>query len=241
LDGALAHKPAAIMLSFGDPRPFANSIRQAGARLICQVQTVEQAHQAAEAGADVIVAQGTEAGGHGMSQPLFTLLPQVVDACPTSIVVAGGGIADGRGLAAALMLGAEGALLGTRFYASEEAEGHPEAKRRIVAASAGETIRSTIFDVSRGFRWPSEYTGRLLRNTHSEKWSGREAELRAQAEDVQKVYAEARGRGDFDIAGVIAGEACALIHDIRPAGELVARIVMEAERLLARGRALSSG
>jgi nitronate monooxygenase len=96
LERALAHRPAAIMLSFGDPRPFAPAIRNAGARLICQVQTLSQAREAMEADADVIVAQGTEAGGHGMSEPLFTLLPQVVDACPGALVVAAGGIADGR-------------------------------------------------------------------------------------------------------------------------------------------------
>ena len=99
LKRALAHRPAAIMLSFGDPRPFAPAIRDAGARLICQVQTLSQAREAMEASADVIVAQGTEAGGHGMSEPLFTLLPQVVDACPDMLVVAAGGIADGRGMA----------------------------------------------------------------------------------------------------------------------------------------------
>ena len=124
LDRALAHQPAAIMLSFGDPRPFAPRIHAAGARLICQVQTVAQAREAVEAKADIIVAQGTEAGGHGMSEPLFTLLPQVVDACPDTPVVAAGGIADGRGLAAALLLGAEGVMMGTRFYASQEADGH---------------------------------------------------------------------------------------------------------------------
>jgi nitronate monooxygenase len=97
------------MLSFGDPRPFAPAIRAAGARLICQVQTLAQAREASDAGADVIVAQGTEAGGHGQSEPLFTLLPQVVDACPGTPIVAAGGIADGRGLAAVMMLGAEGA------------------------------------------------------------------------------------------------------------------------------------
>ena len=130
------------MLSFGDPSPFAAAIRAAGARLICRVQTVAQAREAAAAGADVIVAQGTEAGGHGQSEPLFTLLPQVVDSCPDVPVVAAGGIADGRGLAAAIMLGAEGVLMGNRFYASQEADGHAEAKRRIVAAEGGQTVRS---------------------------------------------------------------------------------------------------
>jgi nitronate monooxygenase len=232
LERALAHRPAAVMLSFGDPRPFASAIRAAGARLICQVQTVPQAREAAEAGADVIVAQGTEAGGHGMSEPLFTLLPQVVDACPGALVVAAGGIADGRGLAAVLMLGAQGALMGTRFYASQEAEGHPEAKRRIVEAESGQTVRSIVFDLSRGMRWPFPYTGRLLRNRHAETWLGRERELEARMEEVGRQYAAARERGDFDIAGVIAGESCALIHDIASAGEIVERICAEAEHLI---------
>jgi len=233
LERALAHHPAAIMLSFGDPRPFAGSIRAAGASLVCQVQTVTMAREAVEAGADVIVAQGTEAGGHGLSEPLFTLLPQVVDACPDTPVVAAGGIADGRGLAAALMLGAEGVLMGTRFYASEEAYGHPEAKRRIVAARAGETVRSIVFDLSRGYRWPAPYTGRLLRNRHAETWLGREVELEARMAEIGREYAAARERGDFDVAGVIAGEACALIHDMPPAADIVERVVAEAERLIA--------
>ena len=232
LERALARRPAAIMLSFGDPRPFAPTIRNAGARLICQVQTVSQAREAAEAGADVIVAQGTEAGGHGMSEPLFTLLPQVIDACPGALVVAAGGIADGRGMAAVLMLGAQGALLGTRFYASQEANGHPEAKRRIVEAAGGQTVRSIVFDLSRHMRWPASYTGRLLRNRHAETWLGRESELEARMDEVGHEYAAARERGDFDVAGVIAGEGCALIHDIPRAGEIVERISAEAERLI---------
>jgi nitronate monooxygenase len=232
LDRALAHQPVALMLSFGDPRPFAPKIKAAGARLICQVQTLTQAREAIEAGADVIVAQGTEAGGHGMSEPLFTLLPQVVDAWPRASVVAAGGIADGRGLAAALLLGAEGVLMGTRFYASQEADGHPEAKRRIVAAEGGQTVRSIVFDLTRGMRWPPAYTGRLLRNRHLETWLGRESELEARMEEAEREYAAARERGDFDVAGVIAGEACALIHDVPPAGEIVERIVAEADRLL---------
>ncbi len=234
LDGVLARGPAAVMLSFGDPRPFAVAIHAAGARLICQVQSVAQAREAADAGADVIVAQGTEAGGHGQSEPLFTLLPQVVDACPDVPVVAAGGIADGRGLAAAMTLGAEGVLMGTRFYASQEADGHPEAKRRIVAADSGQTVRSVVFDISRRNRWPHPYTGRVLRNPHLERWLGREDELEAQAEEVGRDYAAARERGDFDVVAVIAGDACALIHDIPTAGEIVQRLVVDAERLLPR-------
>jgi nitronate monooxygenase len=234
LHRALAHRPAAVMLSFGDPRPFSPVIREAGALLICQVQTLPQARQAIEAHADVLVAQGTEAGGHGMSEPLMTLLPQVVDACPNTPVVAAGGIADGRGLAAALLLGAEGVLMGTRFYASQEANGHPEAKRRIVAAEGGETVRSIVFDLSRRIRWPEGYTGRLLRNRHAEKWVGRERELEERIDEVSREYSAARERGDFDVAGVIAGESAGLIHDIPPAAEIVERIVAEAETIKVR-------
>jgi nitronate monooxygenase len=239
LDRALARRPAAVMLSFGDPRPFAPAIRTAGAVLICQVQTVSQAREAVEGGADVIVAQGTEAGGHGMSEPLFALLPQVVDACPGTLVVAAGGIADGRGLAAALMLGAEGVLMGTRFYASREAGGYPEAKRRIVEAQGGQTMRSIVFDLSRRIRWPAPYTGRPLRNRDAETWLGRENELEARMEEVGREYAAARERGDFNVAGVIAGESCAMIHEIPPAGEIVERVIAEAERLIgSRGGAV---
>jgi len=236
LDGVLSHQPAAVMLSFGDPRPFGPAIHEAGARLICQVQTVAQAREALEAGADVIVAQGTEAGGHEQSEPLLTLLPQVVDACPDVPVVAAGGIADGRGLAAAMMFGAEGVLMGTRFYASEEAEGHPEAKRRIVAAGSGASVRSIVFDLARRNRWPGSYTGRVLRNGTTERWLGREAELEACADEVGRDYAAAREKGDYDVAGIIAGEACALIHDIPRAGEIVERVVAEAERVIAANR-----
>jgi nitronate monooxygenase len=231
----LDHRPRAILLSFGDPRPFGNEIRDAGAALICQVQTLAHAREAVEAGADVLVAQGTEAGGHGMSQPLMTLVPQIVDAFPEVPVVAAGGIADGRGLAAAMMLGAEGAMMGTRFYASQEAVGHPAAKQRIVAAKGGETVRSIVFDLTRRNRWPDPYTGRLLRNRHLETWLGREPELEANAERVHVEYLAARARGDFDIAGVIAGEAASLIDDIPSAGEIVARVADQAERLLRRG------
>ena len=167
-----------------------------------------------------------------MSEPLITLLPQVVDACPEIPVVAAGGIADGRGLAAAMALGAERVLMGTRFYASQEADGHPEAKRRIVAAQSGQTVRSIVFDLSRQNRWPDPYTGRVLCNHHAERWLGREAELEAQGEEVGRDYAAARASGDFDVAAVIAGEACALIHDIPTAGEIVQRVVATAQPLL---------
>ena len=139
LDIALAAKPRAIMLSFGDPKPFAPRIKSAGALLICQVQNEEMAQQALDAGADILIAQGTEAGGHGASRTTIDIVPAIIDLAAGRVpVVAAGGIADGRGLAAMMMLGASGVLLGTRFYASVECDGADEAKRRICAATSGQ-------------------------------------------------------------------------------------------------------
>jgi nitronate monooxygenase len=138
LDIALEAGPRAIMLSFGDPKPFAPRIKSSGALLICQVQDEAMARQALDAGADILIAQGTEAGGHGASRTTIDIVPAIVDLAAGRVsVAAAGGIGDGRGLAAMMMLGASGVLLGTRFYASQECDGPEEAKRRICAASAG--------------------------------------------------------------------------------------------------------
>ncbi|PPQ16936.1 2-nitropropane dioxygenase [Bradyrhizobium sp. AC87j1] len=236
LDIALSAKPSAIMLSFGDPAPFATKIKSAGARLICQVQDEAMARQALEAGADILIAQGTEAGGHGASRTTVDLVPAIVDLAAGVPVVAAGGIADGRGLAAMMMLGASGVLLGTRFYASEEADGAQEAKRRICAASSGSTVRGIIFDLSRNNVWPAPFTGRCLVNDHARRWSGREVELMQNVAGVAADYAAAKAAGNFDLAAVIAGEAVGLIHDIPPAAEIVERIASEAEQLLAGRR-----
>jgi nitronate monooxygenase len=233
LDLALERKPVAVMLSFGDVAPHADKITKAGALLICQVQTVEQAKDAVTNGADALVAQGAEAGGHGVSRGTFALVPAVVDAARGVPVAAAGGVADGRGLAAALMLGADGVLVGTRFYATQEAMGPMPAKERIVAASGDRTIRSILFDIARRNVWPAPYTGRVLRNEFSECWRGREAELlQHQAMEAAR-YEEARDAADFDIAAVIAGEAVDMISDIPPAAEVVERIAKEASALLA--------
>ncbi|MBB4359921.1 nitronate monooxygenase [Bradyrhizobium sp. CIR18] len=236
LDIALGARPSAIMLSFGDPAPFANKIKSAGARLICQVQDEAMARQALEAGADILIAQGTEAGGHGASRTTVDLVPAIVDLAAGVPVVAAGGIADGRGLAAMMMLGASGVLLGTRFYASEEADGAQEAKRRICAASSGSTVRGIIFDLSRNNVWPAPFTGRCLVNDHARRWSGREVELMQNVAGVAADYAAAKAAGNFDVAAVIAGEAVGLIHDIPPAAEIVERIAIEAGQLLAGRR-----
>jgi nitronate monooxygenase len=240
LDVALDAQPRAIMLSFGDPRPFAPRIKAAGALLICQVQSEDMAQQALGAGADILIAQGTEAGGHGASRTTIDIVPSIVDLAAGRVpVVAAGGIADGRGLSAMMMLGAAGVLLGTRFYASEEADGAEEAKKRICAARSGSTTRGIIFDMSRNNVWPAPFTGRCLINDHARRWSGRELEL-LQNVKVAAEYAAAKAAGNFDIAAVIAGEAVGLIHDIPSAAEIVDRIVTEAQQMLL-GRRNSSG
>jgi nitronate monooxygenase len=235
LERALDHAPAAIMLSFGDVSPFAERIHAAGAKLICQVQTLAQARDAAAAGADIIVAQGTEAGGHGAARGTMTLVPEVVDALPDVPVIAAGGIADGRGLAAALMLGAEGVLMGTRFYASREAAGPAAAKRRILDVGGDDTLRSIVFDITRRNVWPEPFNGRVIRNAHAATWFGRESELSANIDAEAARYAAARAAGDFDIAAVIAGEAAGLIHDLPDAADIVTRTVAQAEELLDKG------
>ena len=233
LDIALEAGPRAIMLSFGDPAPFAARIKAAGARLICQVQSEDMARQALDAGADILVAQGSEAGGHGASRTTIDIVPAIVDLAAGRVpVVAAGGIGDGRGLAAMMMLGAAGVLLGTRFYASLEADGSEEAKKRICAASSGDTVRGIIFDLSRNNVWPAPFTGRCLVNDHARRWIGREVELLQNVGRVAVEYAAAKAAGNFDVAAVIAGEAVGLIHDIPPAAEIVERIVTEADQIM---------
>jgi nitronate monooxygenase len=232
LDLVLERRPVAVMLSFGEVRPHAQKIKKAGALLICQVQTLRQANAAAANEADILVAQGAEGGGHGISRSTFPFVPAVVDAVPHIPVAAAGGIADGRGLAAALMLGADGVLVGTRFYASQEAAGFVAAKDRIVSETGDHTIRGILFDIARRNVWPAPYTGRVLRNSFSEKWRGREAELLQHQDEEADRYAAARAKGDFDTAAVIAGEAVDLITDIPPASEIVRRMVAEATGLL---------
>ncbi len=237
LDVALDARPRAIMLSFGDPKPFAPRIKAADALLICQVQSEDMAQEALDAGADILIAQGAEAGGHGASRTTIDIVPAIVDLAAGRVpVVAAGGIGDGRGFAAMLMLGAAGVLLGTRFYASQEADGAEEAKRRICAAKSGSTTRGIIFDLSRNNVWPAPFTGRSLINDHARRWMGRELELLQNVKMVAAEYAAARTAGNFEIAAVFAGEAVGLIHDIPPAAEIVDRIVAEAEQILAGRR-----
>ena len=229
---ALDSGAAAVMLSFGDPLPHARAIKAAGCKLICQVQSLEHAKRAAEAGADLIVAEGNEAGGHSGQRATLTLVPAVSDAVAPIPVIAAGGIADGRGLAAALVLGAHGALMGTRFYASTEALGASGAKERLVSASGDETVRTRIFDIVRGYDWPASFPGRALRNAFVERWHGSEEAL-SKSRDIEAArYQTAARSGDVDTGVVWAGEAIDLISAIEGAADLVRSISAEAEAIL---------
>lgn len=237
LDEALVRHPATIMLSFGELRPFADRIHAAGVPLTAQVQNLDHARQALDAGAEVIVAQGGEAGGHGMTvRSTFTLVPDVVDLVaersPDTLVVAAGGVADGRGLAAALALGADGALVGTRFWATPEALVSPLAQRRAVAANGDETVRTRVYDVVRRLDWPGEYTVRALGNSFLDIWHGKEEQLSGSVDEAVKAFETATAEEDFDTAAIIIGEAIGRIRQVRPAADVVADMVSQAARIL---------
>lgn len=234
LDLVLDHAPVAVMFSFGDCRPFIGRVHESDAKVICQVQNLEDAIRAVDNGADIIVAQGTEAGGHGASRGTLALVPAVVDAVAPVPVVAAGGIADGRGLAASLMLGACGVLVGTRFFATFEALGAHTLKEAIVNGTGDNTLRTRVFDIVRGLDWPPPYTGRALRNQFIERWHGREAKLEETVEQERNGYWRASAAGDTDTAVVFCSEAVDLIDAVVPAGEVVASMVEEAGTCLAR-------
>ncbi|MDN3055199.1 nitronate monooxygenase [Streptomyces sp. SRF1] len=233
LDIALEHRPAAVMLSFGDPAPFAGRVRAAAVPLLCQVHTLDQARQALDAGADAVVAQGGEAGGHGVgTRSTFTLIPDVADLIaarsPDTLLLGAGGVADGRGLAGALALGADGVLVGTRFWATEEAVVSARAHARAVAADGDETIRTSVYDIVRSYDWPVEYNGRVLRNRFIDRWHGREADLATHLAEAAAAFKDAVSQQDYDIANMIVGEGVGLIQEILPAGEVVRRMAQDA-------------
>lgn len=243
LTDVLKRRPVAVMLSFGDLRPFVEEIRRAGALLICQCQTTDHVWDAIDVGADIIVAQSAEAGGHGMLRGAMSFVPEAADLiaahAPNAILVAAGGIADGRGLAATLMLGADGALVGTRLWASREALVHARHHEAIVEATGDDTIRTSVVDIARQIAWPRGVTARVRRNAFTQRWHGREAELEQAAAEEAPRYRQAFAEGDPDNTGVWFGEAAGLIGAVEPAAAIVERMCAEAADLLSvRARAI---
>lgn len=221
---ALDHRPAAILLSFGDVAPFAAAIARAGVPLIVQVQTLADARLAAAEGAAVIIAQGGEAGGHGGTRGTMALVPEVVDAVGAIPVVAAGGMADGRGIAAAFMLGASGALCGTAFYAADESLAHAAGRAALLAATGDHTVKGRVFDIARRRAWPADWTIRTLRNCFFDRWADDPDGLQRQIDAAPDTVETAARHGDTAVAPVIVGEAAGLIADTGAAATIVARL-----------------
>lgn len=234
---ALDARPAAMAFAWPRPeqdmKPFFDRAHEAGCKVTFMAGDVPEARRAAEAGADVIIAQGTEGGGHVNWITTMALVPMVVDAVAPVPVLAAGGIADGRGLAAALALGAEGALLGTRLLATEESPLHPNFKQAIVDSDGHDTVLTEIPDIASGRVWPGAMA-RARRNRFVERWAGREWALRQNQTEAWARIQAARAAGDAEEAYLLFGQDAGLINDLPPAGEIVRRIAAEAEEILAR-------
>ncbi len=232
---ALALRPA--VMAFAWPRPdqdvksYIAHAHDAGCKVTFMAGGVPEATRAAKGGADVIVAQGTEGGGHVGWQATLALVPMVVDAVAPIPVLAAGGIADGRGLAAALALGADGVLLGTRFLASKESPLHANFKQAILDSDGHDTLLSEIPDLAAGIVWPGAMS-RSRRNGFIARWAGREWALRQRQAEALAAIRKARQNGDTDEAPLSMGQDAGLIHDIAPAAEIVSRIAREAEEIL---------
>jgi len=239
IDAIFACRPRAIATAWRRPdydlRAFADRVHASGALHMHQADTLDEAKRAAEAGADVVVAQGTEGGGHVGVMATLPLARMVIRALPNVPVLVAGGIADGAGIAAALVLGADGVLLGTRFLATNEAPLPDGYKRAIVESDGHDTLITEIPDIVSGTVWPGAYA-RVRRNGFIEEWLGREGELRRRWREVLPQVQAARAAGDADRGTLLMGEDAGLIDSIEPAGALVERLARDAEAIL-RGRA----
>lgn len=241
LDAVLAEKPAAVSLSFGDPAPFVGRVKEAGAIVMSQVQDAQKARRAVEAGVDVLVAQGTDAGGHTGRVGTMPLLQRILPIGERAgiPVLAAGGIGTGRGVAGALAMGASGAWIGTRFCATRESTGTDKAKRLILEAGETDTVLTRVFDLVQEIPWPEEFAGRAIRNSFSDRWHGNETRLEEERPAVGERFEASRG--DYAEDFVYSGQAAGLVDDVPPAGELVGRLVAEAEeRLRACGALVSA-
>jgi NAD(P)H-dependent flavin oxidoreductase YrpB (nitropropane dioxygenase family) len=237
---------AALSFFWGDPAEFIPAAHAAGIAVIHQVGSVDTAIRAKQAGADVIIAQGTEAGGHVAGDvSTMVLLPRIVDAVAPTLVLAAGGIADARGLAAALCLGADGVVMGTRFLATPEANAHADYKARLVSAGEEDTVRTILF----GNGWPNA-PHRTLRTPFVNAWADRESETQAFRPDealvghtliageglpVQRFVSippNLHASGDIESMALLAGQSVGLVHEVRPAAEIVRETVDGAEHLI---------
>ena len=218
---ALDARPDAIALSFADPGEWGRRVKEAGIPLICQAHTFADAEFAMDAGADVLVAQGGEAGGHTGTMTLLPLLAGIAERYPEVPLLAAGGIASGRTLAAALIAGADGGWLGTAFVATPEAvevsDGH---KAAVVASDGADTVFTHVYDIAFGAPWPSAIGGRVRRDAFTERWIEHEADLREHRDTVQPG------------SPLYFGQSARFVDSVRPAGDVVQLVSASAERFL---------
>lgn len=220
LDAALSADPYLVSLSFGDPTPYVARCHAHGVRVATQVHTRDEAVRAEQAGVDIVVAQGTDAGGHTGSVGTLPLLQIVLDAVRVPVLAAGG-IASPAGLAAVLAAGAAGAWIGTAFLASPESR-HDQGRRELLlSASETDTVQTHVFDRALGIPWPDEFPGRALKNAFTARWHGREDALPCESQEAAPAY-------------VYAGQAVGLVRSSRPAAEVLRTLGDGAEALLRR-------
>jgi nitronate monooxygenase len=229
-----------IAHSFADPAPFVGAAHDAGAIVICQVRTLEAARRAAGAGVDVVTAQGTEAGGHTGHVSTLTLVPAVVDAVAPIPVLAAGGIADGRAIAAALMLGAEGVWIGTRFLATHECGVSDAHKAAVIAATTDDTILTDVYDIARSTPWPEDVSGRAIRDAFADRWHGHDDELRAMVREEAHAPRD-RATPVSEARGHWAGEASSFVTEREHAADVVELLARATHEVLTeRTAALTS-
>lgn len=228
------------------PEGFISRLREGGVKVWMQVGSVEMAREVADLGVDAVIAQGGEAGGHVRGEAsTLVLVPAIVDAVSPLPVIAAGGIADGRGVAAALALGAEAVWVGTRLLASREANVHEEYKRRLLAAAVRDTVVTTLF----GPEWPDS-PARVLRNRVVNEWAGREDEAAYTPDPARSIGQTLMGgeeyimpkfsallptpetTGDFEEMMLVAGESAGLVKEIQPAAEIVREMMDEARHII---------
>ncbi|HVO95820.1 MAG TPA: nitronate monooxygenase [Terriglobales bacterium] len=231
----LAAKPSLVAFAWArkeqNLRDYIQRAHDAGAKVMYMAGEVSEALRAAEAGTDILVAQGTEAGGHVGWMASLPLVPMMVKAVAPLPVLCAGGIADGCGLAAALALGAEGVLLGTRFLATYESPLHPNFKQAIVDSDGHDTVLTEIPDLASQRVWPGAMS-RARRNKFIERWAGREWAIRQNAAGIGRELMQARSAGDVENASLSYGQDAGLIDSIKSVKEVVQDIVAEAEKII---------
>ena len=230
---ALEERAPVVIFSFADPDPWLGRAKDAGCVTVCQVQSPELARQAVDAGADMLLAQGNEAGGHTGEVNLLPLLVDLVERYPQLPVLAAGGITSGRALAGVLGAGGEGVSLGTAMLATPEAVEVPDSfKERVVLSDGQDTTFTRLYDLLGTRPWPDGIAGRVYRNRLVREWDGRDAEILAHREELASDVAAARAAGDVEASAVYMGQGAGHVNAIRPAAEVIREICEGAETIV---------